>query len=476
MSKKIRVRFAPSPTGYLHIGGLRTALYDYIYAKQQNGDFILRIEDTDRNRYVEGAVENLIESLQKMGVDFDEGPGKEGDYGPYLQSNRLEIYQKYINILLESGDAYYCFATKDELDEMREKQKKEGLNPKYDGRYRNYPLEKAKKRIADGEPYVIRLKIRQEGTFVFYDKIRGKVEIDASLMDDQVLMKSDGYPTYHFASVVDDHLMEISHVIRGEEWISSTPKHVFLYECFGWKPPKWIHLPLILNPDKTKLSKRQGDVAVEDYLRKGYLPEALVNFITLLGWHPKTDKEIISLPQTIKEFSFKRVNKAGAVFDIEKLNWMNGWYIRNSSLDRIAQLAKPYFKKADINIEDANKYKDVVDLARGYANTLPEIVKHGRVFYQQIELDDSQLEYISDSDIKNMFEYIVSNIKDIEAWSENEIGKFTKKIMKETGVKGKKFYHSMRLSLFGKTSGPDVPKIIKVLGKKGVIKRLKRFL
>ena len=448
MSKKIRVRFAPSPTGYLHIGGLRTALYDYIYAKQQNGDFILRIEDTDRNRYVEGAVENLIESLQKMGVDFDEGPGKEGDYGPYLQSNRLEIYQKYINILLESGDAYYCFATKDELDEMREKQKKEGLNPKYDGRYRNYPLEKAKKRIADGEPYVIRLKIRQEGTFVFYDKIRGKVEIDASLMDDQVLMKSDGYPTYHFASVVDDHLMEISHVIRGEEWISSTPKHVFLYECFGWKPPKWIHLPLILNPDKTKLSKRQGDVAVEDYLRKGYLPEALVNFITLLGWHPKTDKEIISLPQTIKEFSFKRVNKAGAVFDIEKLNWMNGWYIRNSSLDRIAQLAKPYFKKADINIEDANKYKDVVDLARGYANTLPEIVKHGRVFYQQIELDDSQLEYISDSDIKNMFEYIVSNIKDIEAWSENEIGKFTKKIMKETGVKGKKFYHSMRLSLF----------------------------
>src|SRR5690625_4374730 len=291
MLKEFRLRFAPSPTGYLHIGGLRTALYNYLFAQHNNGKFILRIEDTDQTRYVEGAIENLVESLQWAGIKYDEGVFLEnnklvqkGDYGHYIQSERLDIYRKYVDQLIESGDAYYCFCSKERLDAVREEQKIKGLIPKYDGFCRSLTLDEAKKRIANGEEHVVRLKLPPSRDIKFNDLVRGDIVINTDDIDDQVLLKSDGYPTYHMAVVVDDHLMKITHIVRGEEWLSSTPKHVYLYEVFGWEKPTYVHLPTVLNKDRKKLSKRHGDVSVDDFREKGYLPEGLVNYLALVGW------------------------------------------------------------------------------------------------------------------------------------------------------------------------------------------------
>ncbi|HUN66764.1 MAG TPA: glutamate--tRNA ligase [Bacteroidota bacterium] len=326
--RQVRVRFAPSPTGYLHVGGLRTALYNFLFARHTGGVFILRIEDTDRSRYVEGAVENLIATLGWAGLSFDEGPGKGGAYGPYVQSERLDIYRKHAGRLVEEGKAYYCFCAPERLEQMRKRQEAEKLPFKYDREcLRLAPAESAAK-LQRGEPHVIRLKVPDGRAIRFADIIRESVEIDAERIDDQVLLKSDGYPTYHLANVVDDHLMGVTHVIRGEEWLSSTPKHVILYEYFGWDLPVFAHLPLLLNPDRSKLSKRQGDVAVEEYRRKGYLPEALVNFVAFLGWNPGGTKEIYSIDELIGEFTLDKVNKSGAIFNLEKLNWLNFEHLR----------------------------------------------------------------------------------------------------------------------------------------------------
>ncbi len=337
-TNRIRTRFAPSPTGFLHIGGLRTALYAFLFAKQHGGDFLLRIEDTDQSRKVEGAVENLITSLERFDIIPDEGPRlsedgvvyETGEYGPYHQSHRLEIYREHAQQLLDAGHAYYSFATSEDLDAIRKRLDKEHRPLKRADLNENYSNEEVQAKIAAGEPYVIRLAIPSEGNVILHDAVRGDVTFNYAQVDDQVLMKSDGFPTYHLAAVVDDHLMEISHVIRGEEWLSSSPKHLFLYEAFGWEPPVFAHIPLILNPDKTKLSKRQGDVAVENYLEQGYMPQALVNFVALLGWNPGegSTEEFFTLDDLIKQFSLERVNKAGAVFDREKLDWMNGKYLR----------------------------------------------------------------------------------------------------------------------------------------------------
>jgi glutamyl-tRNA synthetase len=292
MHNKIRVRFAPSPTGYLHVGGLRTALYNFLFARKNNGNFILRIEDTDRNRYVEGATENLINALKWAGLDYDEGPDIGGDYGPYMQSQRLDIYKKYSEELIKNGNAYYCFCTTERLQQLREDQEKLKLPQiKYDKHCLNLTADEIQKKLIDKIPFVIRLNVKPNEKIIFYDVVRQQVEFNSNNIDDQILIKSDGFPTYHLANVVDDYLMKISHVIRGEEWLSSTPKHVLLYEAFGWEKPIFAHLPLLLNPDKSKLSKRQGDVAVEDYRDKGYLKEALINFVALLGWNAGDDKE-----------------------------------------------------------------------------------------------------------------------------------------------------------------------------------------
>ena len=349
----VRVRFAPSPTGNVHVGSLRTALYNYLFAKQNDGTFVLRLEDTDRTRYQEGSVENLLNALYTTGVVPDEGlqlvdgkPVENGEYGPYIQSERLDIYKKYIQQLIDEGKAYYCFCSKERLTQLREEQKKAGETPRYDGHCRNLSPEEVQKRIANGDPYVIRLKLPENTDITFDDVVRGKITINTKEMDDQVLIKEDGFPTYHFAVVIDDHLMKITHVIRGEEWLPSTPKHVYLYQCFGWQPPTFVHLSNILNEDHKKLSKRQGDVAVGDFLAKGYLPEALVNFLALLGWSPEDDQEIFSLEELEKAFDIHRISNSGAVFDREKLNWMNGQYIKKASVDTIVDGIQPFLEKA----------------------------------------------------------------------------------------------------------------------------------
>lgn len=317
-------RFAPSPTGYLHVGGLRTALYAYLYAKKKNGKIVLRIEDTDQKRQVEGAEENLIRTLEWSGLDFDEGPHVGGENGPYRQSERTDKYQYYSQQLIEKGLAYNCFCTAERLEDLRQKQEASKLPTGYDGKCRTLTPEEVQEKLLKGEEHVVRLKVPKDEVVQFQDVVRGKVKFSTNTVDDQVLLKSDQFPTYHLANVVDDHLMGITDVIRGEEWLPSTPKHILLYQAFGWEVPTFAHLPLILNPDRSKLSKRQGDVAVEDYMEKGYEKEELLNFIAFLGWNPGGTKEIYSLDELVQEFDLTKVQKAGAVFNLDKLNWYKG--------------------------------------------------------------------------------------------------------------------------------------------------------
>src|SRR3989339_1628550 len=356
-SMNVKTRFSPSPTGFLHIGSLRTALYNYLFAKKHGGTFLVRVEDTDRERLVEGAVESLIRTLETVGITYDEGPilvdgrlSEKGPNGPYTQSQRLPIYKEHAQKLVEQGSAYYCFCSKERLEELRNQQQIAKLQTKYDRQCLKLDHEEISRRLAAGESHVIRLQI-PDGETTFQDEIRGPITISNSEIDDQVLMKADGYPTYHLAVVVDDHLMGVTHIIRGEEWISSVPKHVLLYNAFGFPMPSFAHLPLILNADKSKLSKRQGDVAVEDYLAKGYLPEALVNFVALLGFNPTGDREIYSLQELIDAFDLSCVNKSGAVFDHQKLDWMNGQYIKQLTNEELVIRCKTFLEKAEMEID-----------------------------------------------------------------------------------------------------------------------------
>ncbi len=335
----IKTRFAPSPTGYLHVGGLRTALYCYLFARKNEGEFILRIEDTDQERFVKGAQENLLKTLEWIGLEYDEGPEK-GENGPYIQSDRTEIYKEHIEKLLKSGHAYRCFCTKERLDEMRDRQKANKQATMYDRKCLELPESEVKAKIDAGESHVIRQKIPYE-SIKFKDLIRGNVQFHGKIIDDQVLVKSDGFPTYHLANVVDDHLMGITHVIRGEEWLPSTPKHLALYQAFGWDPPQFAHLPLLLNPDKTKLSKRQGHIAVEDYIKEGYSREAIINFVVFLGWHPGSgdENEIYTLEHLKEIFQLSKVHKSGAVFNLEKLDWFNWRWQKKRFQETLEELA-----------------------------------------------------------------------------------------------------------------------------------------
>ena len=358
MRTHVRTRFAPSPTGFLHVGGLRTALYSFLFAKNQGGDFVLRIEDTDQKRLVPGAIESLISTLETVGLSCDEGFGlrngtceQHGNHGPYIQSERLGLYQGYANELVERKLAYHCFCSSERLAEMREIQIAAKRAPRYDRHCLSLEPSEVEARRSAGEASVIRFRIPDDRDIEFTDLIRGTVKFHTRDMDDQVIIKSDGFPTYHLAVVVDDHLMEVTHVIRGEEWLSSTPKHILIYEALGWQPTEFGHLPLLLNPDKSKLSKRQGDVAVEDYLAKGYLKEALINFVALLGWNPGKGEtqEIFTLAELQEKFDLTKVNKAGAVFDIKKLDWMNAEYIKRMDTDSLfARLKKGNFLEKEL--------------------------------------------------------------------------------------------------------------------------------
>lgn len=405
-NKTVRTRFAPSPTGFVHIGSVRTALFNFLYARHFGGVSILRVEDTDQTRFVEGAMENMISVMKTLGIEFDEGPllndagqiEEKGEYGPYAQSSRLEIYKEHVQQLLDAKKAYYCFCSAERLDELRKEQMALKKPAMYDRLCRNLTEEELEVKQAEfkasNKNPVVRFAIPLEGETIVKDLVFGEMKYQNSLLDDQVLIKSDGFPTYHFAVVVDDHLMQITHVIRGEEWIPSTAKHILLYQAFGWEPTAYAHMPLILNPDKTKLSKRQGDVAAEDFLQKGYLPEALTNFVAFLGWNPKTEQEIFSMEDLIANFELAKVNKSGAVLDVNKLDWMNGEYIRAKSTSELVELVKPYWLAAGY---DVPKFSDeylqaVMDLEKDRLKKLSEIAERTKYFFVETpELDSEKL-------------------------------------------------------------------------------------
>jgi glutamyl-tRNA synthetase len=473
-----RVRFAPSPTGYLHVGGLRTALYNYLFAKHNNGKFILRIEDTDRTRLVEGAIDNLIKVLHWAGLDYDEGPSVGGNFGPYIQSERLDIYKKYVEELIEKRKAYYCFCSSERLEKVREEQQQKKLQPKYDKHCLNLTKDEVAKRLAEGNPYVVRLNVLPDQLITIEDIIRGTVEFNSNIIDDQVLLKSDGFPTYHLANVVDDHLMKITHVIRGEEWLSSTPKHVLLYDYFGWERPVFAHLPLLLNTDRKKLSKRQSDVAVEDFRDKGFLKEALVNFVALLGWTAGDDVEFYYLDELINKFSLERVNKSGAVFDLDKLTWLNAEHLRRKSNPEIISLIRNYNNSNNLANNFSDEYlSKIVDCMRERISFAHEVFEKAPFFFKEVETYDQEvIQKRWKEDSPKLLQDFLNLVKEKDTLQKQDYEELLHKVAESNNVGAGKIIHPLRLAVSGMGIGPGLYDILDIIGKENVIKRIEKAL
>lgn len=507
--KKVRVRFAPSPTGYLHIGGLRTALYNYLFARKNGGDFIVRLEDTDQKRFVEGATESLVKTLAWSGINWSEGPyeksevgnlkSKEildsknypgvvevGELGPYIQSERLELYKKYAEQLVADGKAYYCFCKPERIEKVREQQIKDKQAPRYD-RYclTNVTLEQINAKLKEKCPYTIRLKVPENEVIEFEDAVRGKVSFNSKNIDDQILFKSDGFPTYHLANVIDDHLMQITHVIRGEEWLPSTPKHILLYRAFGWQAPVFGHIPLLLNPDKSKLSKRQGDVAVEDYIAKGYLKEALINFVALLGWNEGqgSTQEIFSMEELIEKFELEKVHKAGAVFDLKKLDWINGQYIKKLSDEELLNQAKSFFEKQDFfaNATDEKKTDayliKVLTVEKERLSKFADAGTENKFFFEEIAYDKSMLTWKTNTEQQTIeslksAQTVLENIAE-EKWTREIL---EEKLLEAAGDKRGDLLWPLRVALTGAQKSPSPFECAWVLGKNESIERLENAL
>jgi len=475
-----RVRFAPSPTGYLHIGGLRTALYNYLFAKHLNGKLILRIEDTDRKRFVEGAIENLIDTLNWAEIKFDEGPGIDGNFGPYLQSERLKIYKELVEKLVAEENAYYCFCTPERLEKLKEEQQKQKLpQAKYDKHCLNLNKSEVEEKLKSQIPFVIRLNVKPNQKIIFTDVIRESVQFDTENIDDQVLLKSDGYPTYHLANVVDDHLMGITHVIRGEEWLSSTPKHIILYDYFGWEKPVFAHLPLLLNPDKTKLSKRQGDVAVEDYRDKGYLKEALINFVALLGWNYGDDKEYYEMDELIEKFSLERVHKAGAVFNLEKLNWLNFEHLRRKPDDVVLQWLKEEIRKSELSFKSfSDDYLiKVISAMKERVSFVKEYLTKSLYFFEAPnQYEEQNLKKRWKEDSAELLGKLAQKFEQINNPSKEDYEKALDELSVQLNLNKGKLVHPLRIAVSGIGEGPGVFDIITILGKEETLKRINTAL
>jgi glutamyl-tRNA synthetase len=471
----VRLRFAPSPTGYLHVGGLRTALFSYLYARQQGGTFLFRLEDTDQQRLVEGSEQDLLAMLRWAGVDCDEGPTLVGDFGPYRQSERLSIYRTHLEQLVAQNHAYACFCTQERLDSVKRMQKAQGLIPKYDGHCRDLPQPEVTSRIDAGEAHVYRMRLPDETEKVLMDDlIRGKVVIDTNQLDDQVLLKSDGFPTYHLACVIDDHLMQISHVVRGEEWLPSFPKHLLLYRYFGWEPPQFAHLPLILNPDRSKLSKRQGDVAVEDFKAQGYVAEALVNFIALLGWNTSDDQEIFSMQELVEKFSFERVGKAGAVFDRNKLEWMNQQYIQKLDLDDLMSRLQPYLAASAFAENDPDLLRRAVQIVQPSLTRLPLVLDKLAIFFDdKPKLDKPELiEYLKQDEARTVLQNFREQLDAADTLDEASFKQLVKATQKTVGIKGKGLWTPLRYAITLEEHGPDLSMMAAFFGKEKCLRLL----
>ncbi len=478
---EVRVRFAPSPTGRLHVGGLRTALYNWLFAKKHGGKTILRLEDTDRTRFVENAAENLMESLSWAGVTFDEKPVDEGPYGPYVQSLRLDIYKLHADMLLSSGSAYYAFDTPQELDEMRQRLQKEKKDFKYD-RYnmRNsltLSREETEKILESGALRVVRLLVKTDEDIVFKDIIRGEIRVKGSEVDDQILLKSDGFPTYHLANVVDDYLMKITHVIRGEEWLPSTPKHVLLYKAFGWDMPEFAHLPLLLNKDKSKLSKRQGSVAVEDFREKGYLKDAFVNFIALLGWNPTGDRDIYDLQELIDMFNLEKVNKGGSVFDTKKLDWMNMQYLKKTPASELVESLEDALKKKGFELPGNDYMENVIELfieRITFVSDIPE--DHPYMFEPPAEYEEKYMNKHWKENTADLVKPLTEMYKSVENFTHGQLHEMTKNYIEENNLKFKDIVHPLRLMITGRSAGAGMFETMQVLGREECISRIETFL
>ncbi|MFA6522144.1 MAG: glutamate--tRNA ligase [Patescibacteria group bacterium] len=470
---EVRTRIAPSPTGYVHIGTLHTALFNYFFARQNKGKFIIRIEDTDRERFVEGATENLLGVFNALKIEHDEGPFLEdgkmiqrGDVGPYIQSERLGTYKKYVDQLLAQGDAYHCFCSKERLEEMRSAQQATKQTPKYDRRCASLTPDEVQQKISAGEPFVIRMKV-PEGETIIEDEIRGTIKFNNADIDDQVILKSDGFPTYHMAVVVDDSLMNITHIIRGEEWLPSAPKHVMLYKMLGLAVPVFAHLPLLLNPDRSKLSKRQGDVSVEDYLKKGYLRDALLNFVGTLGFNPSGEKEIFTLQELIDAFDLKRVNKSSAILNKEKLDWMNNQYLQKMTFDEFKAAAK------DFVTGDETMWKAAF-IERGRVNRLDELQAKLSAYETNSDYDASLLVWKKSdaADAKLQLENIKAQLDSVSFDDLAGIEDSIRSYMTAGGLQAGNVLWPLRVALSGQEKSASPFELLWVLGKDESLNRI----
>ena len=480
MNKKVRVRYAPSPTGHLHIGNARTALFNYLFARHFNGDFVIRVEDTDISRNVEGGEQSQLKYLKWLGLDWDESVDIGGDYGPYKQTERLDIYEKYWTELLKRDLAYKCYCTEEELEQEREEQLARGEAPKYSGRCANLTKAEQEQFEAEGRKPSLRFRVPQGRTYSFEDIVKGNVSFDSNGIGDFVIVKKNGIPTYNFAVAIDDHLMEISHVLRGEEHISNTPKQMMIYESFDWEVPTFAHMTLIVGENRKKLSKRDESVVqfISQYDELGYLPEALFNFITLLGWSPKGEDELFDRETFIKIFDPDRLSTSPALFDIKKLAWMNNQYIKRKSFDKVVELALPHLVQAgklpkDMSVEQRAWAEDLISLYQEQLQYGAEIVELTELFFvKQINYNEEALAILSGEHVSEVLATFRQLLLGAEDWEEATIKAKIKETQKKTGQKGKNLFMPIRVATTGVTHGPELPKSIALLGKETILERL----
>jgi len=484
--EKVRVRFAPSPTGFLHIGGARTALYNWLQAKKNGGSFLLRIEDTDRTRFVPEALDDITASLKWLGLEWDEGPLVGGPVGPYFQSERLELYKKLAQQLVEEGKAYYCFCTTERLQELRKAQEQGKAAPGYDRCCRTLTPDQIREAFAAGKMPVIRFKMPEQGEIKVVDALRGEMRFDLSTLDDFVLLKSDGYPTYHLANVIDDHFMEISHVMRGDEWIVSTPKHIMLYQSFGWKPPVFIHLPVFLAPDgKGKLSKRHGATSVRDYKDKGYLPEALVNFLLLLGWHPGDDREFFTLEEAVEAFSIERLNTSPVALSLEKLDWFNGMYLRKLDPRELAIRCLPFLQKEGLlptpcPPERFEYLVSLIPLIQERINLLTEAGPALQYFLED-EISPPAADLLvpkksTPEEVVTALQSALAALKEVEEFTEGILEETLRGVATALGMKAGQVFMPIRVAVTGSTATPGLFELLAAIGKERVLARIEQAI
>jgi len=485
MTAEVRVRYAPSPTGHLHIGNARTALFNYLFARNQGGKFIIRIEDTDVKRNVEGGEESQLKYLKWLGMDWDESIDIGGGYGPYRQTERLDIYNKYWQELLDRGLAYRCYCSEEELEKEREEQTERGETPRYSGRHRDLTEEQRQAFEAEGRVPSIRFRVPQNRTYAFYDIVKGSISFDTTEMGDFVIVKKDGIPTYNFAVVLDDYLMKISHVLRGEDHISNTPRQLMIYEAFGWEAPKFGHMTLIVNEQRKKLSKRDESIVqfISQYDDLGYLPEALFNFITLLGWSPEGEQEMFTREELVNVFNPDRLSKSPAVFDTQKLSWMNNEYLKKADLNRVVDLCLPHLQNAgrvaaELDAEGRAWVTALVALHQDKLRSASEIVPMTELFFRDAVEDESEaIEVLAEEQVPTVLQAFLSKIEAGEtAFEVDGIKEMIKAVQKETGFKGKQLFMPIRAALTGQTHGPDLNQSLALLGKEKVALRLRERL